>query len=788
VQEKRPSNPDLEVAADHSSNLDSTFDNGSKPDLEEPNTLDAEHTSPSTFKNAAMASSQIPSDSVSSNSTVANSTPTVQLPQAEPESTLNPLHIKPAAPLGWRVAGAASLLIAGCLAASIWDGSPRDLAAPMPEAQAHATTVPFSLEDLKGSTPESSQNSDINGLVPGLSAQATPSPSTGKPERKPTSPQASSPNAADTATFDHAVEAQKAGKAAEAIDGYTAELRKNPNNLSAHTNLAMLYLQSREPQKAVFHLKTAQRLDPKNPAAPFQLAQLLMQLGRPAEALKPVRQAIRLAPNNPAGHALLAQVYASQNKAAESYRAWVKASDLAPNDAANAFSAGVMAFEGLRKLPEAERYVRRAIKLEGRDARGPLYLGRILAARGKLADAEKTLESGARRFSKVPELWMALAEVRRARKDSDGSIAAFRSAAKALPPNAGPAAAPVWLELGRSLGSAKRWNEAKAALVRATQLVPRDPTSRALLAEVRLQSGDKSGAIRDFERALQIEPRLVAERRRLAQLFAHQKRWGQARAAYQKYIAMQPRDVEALVELAQVEEESGRSVAALAVWKRAERVIPTNPYPQLQSARLLESLKRDREALATYERVLTFAPKDPNALLGAAKLEEKAKQNARALSHWRTLILARPGYAPAYDALLRVSKQNDQLVATANALKPIVTKNPGNDKAIATLLRLYERAGQVETGRTFIKGLTASQARNIVLRRELDEFDLARAKKKLEELEREKQPTRPEPAVPSATPRPQDSAAIPGRPSETTADSAPKPVVPEDIKASDTHN
>ncbi|HEX8834872.1 MAG TPA: tetratricopeptide repeat protein, partial [Abditibacteriaceae bacterium] len=616
--------------------------------------------------------------------------------------------------------------------------------------------------------PDSFALNPFNSLLgqPALGNPASGNPPTGttKQGQKPAPPKAARVDPVAVA-FQQAVALQKAGKTPEAIAAYAQVLKLKPDVLPAHLNLAILYLQTQQAAPAIVHLRAAQRLDPKNPAIPFQLAQTLLQLRRTREALEPLRTAVRLSPRNPAGYTLLAQVYGELRRPAESYAAWAKVSDLAPKDAGAAFTAGVMAFEQLKKLPEAERYLRRAVSLEKRDPRGPLYLGRILAARGKLPEAERVFVDAAKRFPKIVEMNTTRADIRWARGNKSGSINALRAATQAISPtqDGGVPAGRLHLALGRQLGQAKRWPEAAASLRRAAQLLPREPDVHGMLAEAHLRTGNRNGAINELRRTLALDAKRSAARRTLAQVLTDAKQYRAARTEYVRYLEQQPRDVGALVQLAALEEELGQPVRALGVWQRASKLLAENPLPHLQSARLLRKSGRDAEALKKYRYVLQIAPGDPNALLGAAGLEEKAGQNARALVHWRSLVAARPDYPPAYEPLMRVAQKMNQLPATLNFLKPILAKNPNQPAAYSAVLNACERAGRVEEGREFVKSIMQRHPKAKAPRFALDSFDLARAKKKLQELN--SQPT----PVPAPTAAPTELPPVP----------VEKPVVPE---------
>ncbi|HEX8552002.1 MAG TPA: tetratricopeptide repeat protein [Abditibacteriaceae bacterium] len=680
--------------------------------------------------------------------------------RAVPFAPSQPIETHIPRPVNWRGAALSIVLLgAACGVAAQFDRSSRDKPRTLVAQTSELPTDNGTAFTIPGTTPPQPNASPNGPQAPPSLAPANPNLLPKVPPHAPWPAGKTPPNAPVSpaeAAFNKAVAAQQTNKLSEAIAAYREALHLKPDLLPARTNLAILLAQSNQPDAALVQLRAAQSLDAKNPAIPFQIAQLLLQLKRPAEALAPLRTAVALAPKNPQGHAMLAQLLLEQKKPDEALNQWREAMRANPKDAGAWFGAGVLALQ-MKKTADAETFLQRAVQLEPRDARGPLMLARAQAARGGLSRAEKTAVSGVHRFPAVVELWTLLAQIRRDRKNLPGAATALASAARAVPKAQAIAAAPLWAELGQIQAQMKKPRDAAESLEKAVELAPREPEFLSLLAEARLQSGDKSGAIASFDRTLQLDPKRLAQRRRLAQVLAATGQWTRARAEYTRYTEGAPNDIRAYFEWAQAEEEAKQPLAAVRVWQTAAKRIPENPLPHLQSARLLRAAGRDEQAIDRLRVVLGIAPNDPNALVGLAQLEEKTGQTARALSHWRALVNSQPAYAPGYDGLLRVSKKLNQDSATANILRQIVAKYPKNGDAARTFLQASHNAGDGAAARDWLKSMW-TKTKSPAQRRAIDEFDLARAKEKLKELESAPTP-KPTPK-PTATSKPTPAATL----------------------------
>ncbi|MBV9470539.1 MAG: tetratricopeptide repeat protein, partial [Abitibacteriaceae bacterium] len=431
-----------------------------------------------------------------------------------------------------------------------------------------------------------------------------------------------------------------------------------------------------------------------------------------------------------------------------------------------------IALEVLKRLPDAERWLRQAQTSSPKDPRVPLLLGRVLGMRGKTEAAAVVLARGAQQFPDVIELHTLLSDVRWAQGDKDGAIAALRTAVPHVPASSGGGVplARLHVAIGRLYAMRGQWPAAAREWRDATKLQPHDADVHGLLAEALWRSGDRAGTAAQLKQVLAIDPKRHDARHRLAKALADLGRYNEAQKEYAAYLKAKPNDVGAMVQQAALYEHQDDIPRAIESWNRVSTVWPENPLPALQRARLLRKSGNDTEALAQYRYALQIAPNDPQALSGAATLEEKSGQEMRALTHLRTLASQQPDNEAVYAALLRVSEQKQQLPATLNFLKQQLSKNPHHRAAYAALLDGYAKSGDADAGRTVVKDFMARYPKLTAPRMALDAFDLARAKKQLADLRRAKPVLTPASATPAAAPLP---TPIPNTTATTPSETAP---------------
>lgn len=301
------------------------------------------------------------------------------------------------------------------------------------------------------------------------------------------------------------------GKPDEARESYEAALKLDPDLAGVHNALALLYLTQGDPTRATSELLLEIDRHPESRIARFNLALVQIELGRPDEALARLDELAKLEPPD-GDHALVRGLAL-----------------LAKGDRAAA-----------RPLLEQAREQSKA-------AFAPYVLGLSLAAEGRDTEAADALEEAIRRDPQLGAAYLALGLVRGKTGAYKQAITDALPALKILPKDPDAPLVAGMLMLGAqdytgareqlsaavALGSARPGvrnalavaqslaGDAKAAEQSLADELAQNPSlavahrNRAILL---FRGGDLAGARLSFERATQLDPKDETSRDALAAL------------------------------------------------------------------------------------------------------------------------------------------------------------------------------------------------------------------------------------------------------------------------------
>ncbi len=107
-------------------------------------------------------------------------------------------------------------------------------------------------------------------------------------------------------------------------------VKKNPRFPGVHHHIALVYINSGEPAKAIEELNTELRYNPANTQARLELGETLLKLNRYREAIEELLAAAKQAPQMPAIEFALAKAYKADGQTAKALVAARKCVELAP--------------------------------------------------------------------------------------------------------------------------------------------------------------------------------------------------------------------------------------------------------------------------------------------------------------------------------------------------------------------------------------------------------------------------------------------------------------------------
>ena len=514
--------------------------------------------------------------------------------------------------------------------------------------------------------------------------------------------------------FDAGSMALRVGNKAKAAQEFARAVRLAPDNLPSRLNLASVYLDLKQPAKAVPHLREVVQRDPNNVEAQFTLARALLADRKLDEALPYLKKTVQLQPKERQARVILAQVQFDRKQPAEAYKIWTALAQENPKDIEAQMQSAALANDVLKKLTDAEKWLRRAVAAAPREPQPALMLGQVLLGRKDAKGAAAVLTKAAQTNPESFQIYPLLADARTAAGDAKGAATALQSAISKLPSGKTDAQkkeirateGALRLALGRTLGASKQTREARVQFEKAALLLPRDPQPRALGAIAALQLKDKVGAISGFKSALALDPKRSDDRKTLAQLLAQNKNWKEADAQFAIYDQARPNDAEALAQWASVAGQLKNYARQVQVLKKAVKVAPKNAAAWTQLALAQRESGDKKGALVSFGQLNKLKPNDADALYETARLQSDLGDNAAAYANFKTVISARPQAIDTYSALLVAADKSGK---SANARQFLVNELGAKENlpAMKKVLDYYQSKNQNEQAHAFLSDLVA---------------------------------------------------------------------------------
>jgi tetratricopeptide (TPR) repeat protein len=308
---------------------------------------------------------------------------------------------------------------------------------------------------------------------------------------------------------------------------------------------------------AIREFKKVTELDPSFADGFISLGQAYMENGNYGSAIAPLKHSLELIPDSPPAHQLLGYALLSQGYATEA----IPHLERSPDKTA----LGIAEIQTGR-LPEAVANLQAALAAHPNDADLLYYLGRasgllarqsidtLLAAYPdsarahqamaenyyvlrRMPDAEKEYREALRLRPGLPEVHLALGEVYAGAFQWDKAEEQFRMQANLQPGNAEAA-----YRLGDALLQQGKAKEARGELLRADRLMPDMPETLYSLGKAASLEGDAAAAVKAWTKLLSIEkqsPLAAQAHFGLAGLYRKQGKAAEAQREMQEFQSLQ---------------------------------------------------------------------------------------------------------------------------------------------------------------------------------------------------------------------------------------------------------
>jgi tetratricopeptide (TPR) repeat protein len=158
-----------------------------------------------------------------------------------------------------------------------------------------------------------------------------------------------------------------------------------------HFNLGVAYFCKNNIKRAEEQFRLTLKYDPRFPKIHESLGELLIKRNAYTEAVTLLKRGLELDPYNAVGHHLLGLAYRNLLNWKHAYNEFVVAIEMDPNAANNWRLCGEMLVE-LKRLDEAEQYLRKSLDLVPDSIDSLLVLSQLYSRKGDIPEARKLAE------------------------------------------------------------------------------------------------------------------------------------------------------------------------------------------------------------------------------------------------------------------------------------------------------------------------------------------------------------------------------------------------------------
>ncbi len=367
--------------------------------------------------------------------------------------------------------------------------------------------------------------------------------------------------------------ASKKGKIDTAISEFERTLAYDAEATTVYKDLAILYLQKGNTEKALDSAKKLQELEKDNLKTQLFLASFYQSLNDWASAKQCWKKALELDPKNEVATVYLASYYYTDNKLKESIDYWTKFLEQRPESSEGFFQLA-LAQEKLGLLDEALKSYKKVSELKPDSRESFLAKARIYENKKEFKLAIKEYEEYAKLFPAKPE---------------------------------------ILLYLGKCYFEEKKYEKAEETILKAKESSPDNVMINYLLGLVYEKQGKTDEAIDIFEYVVKLEP-TASNYARLGYYYALKQKYKEAEQLFNKALKLEPANAEILY-------LSGLNYVDYKKYDKAKKVLEKSLYfkPNFVDAKFYLALCVDKlgsfeQAEKLLKEILEVAPNDVKTL------------------------------------------------------------------------------------------------------------------------------------------------------------------------------
>ncbi len=541
------------------------------------------------------------------------------------------------------------------------------------------------------------------------------------------------------------------GQQSRAISAYRAATRLAPDYAWPHHNLAEVYEARGEYELAIdFYRQAIERhTTPADRAVSwFNLARVYAALGRHEEAIDAYRQVIILEPDDAEAWNNLGDSYLALDRHGEAAEACRQAIRLDPQYALPYHSLGTIAAAtgdhrgamvfyrqaierheddesraisfnalgdshvALAETGDARAAYQHAITLNPALPQPYHSLGALAEHQGDMLTALDYYEQAEARYPaegfslEKSRLWNGLGNARRALKQPDEAITAYRRSTEF-----DPEFAPPWSSLGDVYLDRNDLDRAANSYQQAINLAPNPAHPYHNLGLIAERRGDFEPAIGRFQQALERYP--VAAPLEQARSWAHMGnahrglgQTSQAIEAYRQAVKLDSHYFEPQVSLGEIYTELDRVHEAIEAYHDALSINPGAAGPWISLGDLYRSEDRYSEAIPAYEEAIALDATSPRPYHGLGIIYEAQHRLPQAIENYEAAI-SRYGVEQATDQALawnglgNIYRQQQRQQPAMAAYRQAQALDDSLPEPYRSLGLIHAQTGQVESAIIF---------------------------------------------------------------------------------------
>ncbi len=236
---------------------------------------------------------------------------------------------------------------------------------------------------------------------------------------------------------------------------------------------------------------------------------------------------------------------------------------------------------------------------------------------------------------------------------------------------------------------------------------PKDASVSNFLGTVRLQTGDFSSAVKNFENAVENDPsedfyrqNLAAAYNSLGGTLLSKKDEKGAMEAFEKAVSANPEYVEAYNNLGCLQKSAGRVAEAVESFQKAVSIAPDSEKVLNNLGNALDAAARIDEAIDAYRKAVAIAPGYARAHFNLAVTLASVGRIDEAEESYERCIKANPKFHEAYNNLGNICKEREDYDSAVAHYRRAVEARPEYAEAHCNLgialhaLENYEQAAE----------------------------------------------------------------------------------------------